>query len=128
MKLEELVQQLIKRSNVDRDIRGRILEQSVRLSNLFLRIVLIKFFIQENENHNNSNLIKGLICCLSSLVKSMSPEQRSRLVPDLVLLMHLLAHIPNDNVSVHRKINSHFVSKYLEYLYDDKRMLSNEDY
>ncbi len=56
----------------------------------------------------------------------MSHEQKSRLVPDLVLLMHMLAHIPSDNISVHRKINTHFMSKFVEYLCEDRRMLNEE--
>lgn len=127
MKLDELVQQLIKRCSGEREVQGRTLELSVRLSNLFLRIVLTKYFVQENENHNNSNVIRGLMCCLTVLIKSMSEEQRNNMVPELVLLMHMLAHIPSDNVSVHRKINTHFMSKFIEYLYDDKRMLQPEE-
>lgn len=122
MKIEELVQQLCKRVNQEKEVQGLGMQQFVRLSNLFLRIVIVKFFIQENENHNNSNLIKGLSVSISSLIKGMTAEQRNKFVPDLVLLMHMLAHVPNDNISVHRKINTHFMSKFIDYLYDDKRM------
>jgi hypothetical protein len=43
-------------------------------------------------------------------------------VPDLLLFVHTLGHLPTDNLSLHRKINTHFMSKFVDYLYDDPRI------
>jgi hypothetical protein len=73
MKDDELALQLIKRTNIEKDSdKGKRLVYFLQLSNQFLRIVLIKYFVVENDNHSNSQMVKGLICCLSYLIKCMT--------------------------------------------------------
>lgn len=99
------------------------MREFLKLSNYFLKILLMKYFILENEGHNNQ-VLKGLLLCLTYEIKIMNKEMKNKIIPEILIFLHFLIHIPTENISIHKKYFTHFAHKFMEYLYNDKRIIT----
>lgn len=37
----------------------------------------------------------------------------------------MMSHIPSENMNIHKRVNTQFVEKYLEYLFKDQRLIAD---
>lgn len=126
IKDDDLALHLIRRTNQEKELQGgACVRLFLQLSHLFIRILLTKYLVMDSEN--SSHMMKGLLCSLTYLIRGLNTEQRLRFVPDIVLLIHMMAHVPAENLSLHKKVNTHFMARYIEYLYEDKRIQDADD-
>jgi hypothetical protein len=49
---------------------------------------------------------------------------KNKIIPEILIFLHFLIHIPTENISIHKKYFTHFAHKFMEYLYNDKRIIT----
>lgn len=113
MKIDDISSLFIKRTNQqDKRETLNLAKEFTKLTMIFAKMTVQKLILLEPEQQGHNNVFKGLLCALNQLFRYLDNKNDS-LMNDIVILVHEMAHFSNDNSNVHKKLNLHFVPKFL---------------